>query len=205
MAAEAATTMAAEQLNGLAEQHNGEFDPDAVVDEDDQKKLRPPDIDADVRDMERRRRVEVMMGSRTFRDDLERIVDQQLREGGAAGLFALQQHISDLTGMGIYKPPYTSDMFARNHCLWDIIGTHRGLGGGGGSSRCVIPINDIKGVDFPSYVKGEKILRCKLAALYRLVDLFGWSQSIYNHITVRTPTVFFVFLSHTIQCVFPLV
>jgi hypothetical protein len=24
-----------------------------------------------------------------------------------------------------------------------------------------------------------------LAALYRLVDLFGWSQSIYNHITVR--------------------
>lgn len=38
--------------------------------------------------------------SRTFRDDLEKIVDQQLREGGAAGLFALQQHISDITGMG---------------------------------------------------------------------------------------------------------
>ncbi|XP_046446650.1 protein hu-li tai shao-like isoform X5 [Daphnia pulex] len=168
MAAEAATTMAAaeQKLNGLDEQQlNGcEFDPNAVVDEDDLKKLRPPDIDADVRDMERRRRVEVMMGSRTFRDDLERIVDQQLREGGAAGLFALQQHISDLTGMG----------------------THRGLGGGGGGgARCVIPINDIKGVDFPSYVKGEKIIRCKLAALYRLVDLFGWSQSIYNHITVR--------------------
>ena len=102
MATEAATTMVAEQLNGLDDQQlNGcEFDPNAVVDEDDLKKLRPPDIDADVRDMERRRRVEVMMGSRTFRDDLERIVDQQLREGGAAGLFALQQHISDLTGMG---------------------------------------------------------------------------------------------------------
>lgn len=100
MAAEAAE----QQLNGL-EEHNGcEFDPNAVVDEDDLKKLRPPDIDADVRDMERRRRVEVMMGSRTFRDDLERIVDQQLREGGAAGLFALQQHISDLTGMGNFFP-----------------------------------------------------------------------------------------------------
>jgi len=97
--------------------------------------------------------------SRTFRDDLEKIVDQQLREGGAAGLFALQQHISDLTGMG----------------------THRVSGG---NQRCVIPINDIKGSDFPSYVKGERIIRCKLAALYRLVDLFGWSQSIYNHITV---------------------
>lgn len=99
MAAEAATLPNEQQLNG-SQQHNGEFDPDAVVCDDDQKNLRPPDIDADVRDMERRRRVEVMMSSRTFRDDLERIVDQQLREGGAAGLFALQQHISDLTGMG---------------------------------------------------------------------------------------------------------
>jgi len=149
-----------QQLNGTEHpEHNGDFNPDAVVD-DDQKIPRPPDIDADVRDMERRRRVEVMMGSRTFRDDLEKIVDQQLREGGAAGLFALQQHISDLTGMG----------------------THRVSGG---NQRCVIPINDIKGSDFPSYVKGERIIRCKLAALYRLVDLFGWSQSIYNHITVR--------------------
>lgn len=89
--------------NGSMEQHNGEFNPDAVTDDDDLKKLRPPDIDADVRDMERRRRVEMMMTSRTFRDDLERIVDQQLREGGAAGLYALQQHISDLTGMGTIK------------------------------------------------------------------------------------------------------
>lgn len=71
--------------------------------------------------------------------------------------------------------------------ILSLLGTHRGLGGGGGGgSRCVIPINDIKGVDFPSYVKGEKIIRCKLAALYRLVDLFGWSQSIYNHITVHS-------------------
>jgi len=150
-----------QQLNGTQHpEYNGDFNPDAVVDDDDQKIPRPPDIDADVRDMERRRRVEVMMGSRTFRDDLEKIVDQQLREGGAAGLFALQQHISDITGMG----------------------THRV---GGGHQRCVIPINDIKGSDLPGYVKGEKIIRCKLAALYRLVDLFGWSQSIYNHITVR--------------------
>lgn len=99
-------------MNG---QHNGEgeFNPDAEVDEDDPRRLRPADIDADVRDMERRRRVEVMMSSRTFRDDLERIVDQQLREGGAAGLFALQQHISDLTGMGndAILPPYTTNHF----------------------------------------------------------------------------------------------
>ena len=31
---------------------------------------------------------------------------------------------------------------------------------------------------------GEDILRCKLASTYLLVDLKGWSWSIYNHITV---------------------
>ena len=30
----------------------------------------------------------------------------------------------------------------------------------------------------------DDLLRCKLAALYRLVDLKGWSWSVYNHITV---------------------
>ena len=28
------------------------------------------------------------------------------------------------------------------------------------------------------------VYRCKLAAVYRLVDLHGWTQGIYNHITV---------------------
>ena len=57
-----ATEAAEQQYNGT-EQPNGdcEFNPDAVIDDDDQKIPRPPDIDADVRDMERRRRVESMM------------------------------------------------------------------------------------------------------------------------------------------------
>jgi hypothetical protein len=32
-----------------------------------------------------------------------------------------------------------------------------------------------------------------LAALYRLVDLFGWSQSIYNHITVLDDIILLFF------------
>ena len=59
-----------------------------------------------------------------------------------------------------------------------------GSGGAGGGSSCVIPIADIRGSDSLAYEKGEKLLRCKLASVYRLIDLFGWSQSIYNHITV---------------------
>lgn len=48
----------------------------------------------------------------------------------------------------------------------------------------VTPVNDLRGSDSIAYEKGEKLLRCKLAAFYRLADLFGWSQLIYNHITV---------------------
>lgn len=48
----------------------------------------------------------------------------------------------------------------------------------------VTPVNDLRGSDSISYDKGEKTLRCKLAAFYRLADLFGWSELIYNHLTV---------------------
>ena len=46
------------------------------------------------------------------------------------------------------------------------------------------PINDIRGLEGLTYAKGEKLLRCKLAAIYRLIDMHGWSQNIYNHCTV---------------------
>uniref|UniRef100_A0A0K0D2I2 Aldolase_II domain-containing protein n=1 Tax=Angiostrongylus cantonensis TaxID=6313 RepID=A0A0K0D2I2_ANGCA len=51
------------------------------------------------------------------------------------------------------------------------------------SGGSAIPIADLKGND--NYTKQEKLLRNKLASLYRLVDLFQWSQGIYNHITLR--------------------
>lgn len=47
----------------------------------------------------------------------------------------------------------------------------------------MLPIADLKGNS--SYTQTEKLFRNKLASLYRLVDLFQWSQGIYNHITVR--------------------
>ncbi|CAG0914649.1 unnamed protein product [Notodromas monacha] len=143
---------------------NGVNDPQLSDEEDEETrklKMRPPDIDQDMRDMERRKRVELIMGSRAFKDELERIVEVQLRDGGVnpSSLLALQQ-------------------------LYDATGKF------GGSSRGnvtnILPIADIRGVDCMAYTKGEKLLRCKLAAVYRLVDLFGWSQGIYNHITLRT-------------------
>lgn len=51
--------------------------------------------------------------------------------------------------------------------------------------RAIIPIDDVGNVEPSGYAPGEKELRCKLASLYRLVDHLGWSQAIFNHITVR--------------------
>lgn len=49
----------------------------------------------------------------------------------------------------------------------------------------VTPINDMYGVESTTMVKGEKLTRCKLASLYRLVDLFSWAHFANSYITVR--------------------
>ena len=35
--------------------------------------------------------------------------------------------------------------------------------------------------------EGEAVLRRQLAAAYRLVDYFGWTELIYGHLTARVP------------------
>ncbi len=51
-------------------------------------------------------------------------------------------------------------------------------------SGSVLPIADIRGVDSLNYSKGEKLLRNKVAATYRLVDIYGWSHGFSTLITV---------------------
>lgn len=41
------------------------------------------------------------------------------------------------------------------------------------------------GIESMGYGKGEKILRCKLAAVFRLIDLYGWTQGANTLITAR--------------------
>lgn len=129
---------------------------------DDRGKMRPADIDADVREMERRKRVEAIMQSKLFREELERIIELQLKDGGNSAT-GLMQQISDMMGVG--KSSTGSNVFK--------------------NSNCVVPINDIRGIEAMGYAKGEKILRCKLAAVYRLIDLYGWTQGTGTLITAR--------------------
>ncbi|XP_060656444.1 uncharacterized protein LOC132791511 isoform X1 [Drosophila nasuta] len=129
-------------------------------DDDENSKARPADIEQDMREMERRKRVEAIMGSKLFREELERIVDSA-RDGGAGASGILQQ-LSDIVGVPVTR---VGNVFK--------------------SSSCMVPINDIRGVESMGYAKGEKILRCKLAATFRLLDLYGWTQGLGAQITAR--------------------
>ncbi|CAF3393414.1 unnamed protein product [Rotaria socialis] len=50
----------------------------------------------------------------------------------------------------------------------------------------VLPVNDIRGIDSRSYAKNERYLRCKLASLHRVIDLYGWNcGTCSNHASIR--------------------
>lgn len=51
-------------------------------------------------------------------------------------------------------------------------------------SGVAIPINDL--MESRSDMSGaERVARCKLATLYRLVHEYGWTQIVFNHISLR--------------------
>ncbi|XP_053510227.1 beta-adducin isoform X2 [Ictalurus furcatus] len=53
------------------------------------------------------------------------------------------------------------------------------------SVTMVTPINDLHGWDTVAMVKGERLMRCKLASVYRLFDLYGWIQLTTTRLTLR--------------------
>jgi len=55
------------------------------------------------------------------------------------------------------------------------------------NSLPIVAIDDLNERAANKYSEEEQELRKKLAAVYRLVDLYGWSEGIYNHITCRVP------------------
>ncbi|KAH9284700.1 Alpha-adducin [Echinococcus granulosus] len=48
-----------------------------------------------------------------------------------------------------------------------------------------IPINDLRGDEAIRYTREERLVRCQLAALCHLIDLNGWTNSIYNQISAK--------------------
>uniref|UniRef100_A0A672JGQ8 Gamma-adducin-like n=1 Tax=Salarias fasciatus TaxID=181472 RepID=A0A672JGQ8_SALFA len=140
------------------------------VDESDPEYLRSrnmsPDLRQDFNMMEQKKRVTQILQSPVFKDELEGLIQDQMTKGNTpTGLLALRQ-IADLVmastlgGAGPLTSPISFGM--------------------------VSPVNDLFGIESPSFAKGEKQSRCRLASLYRLVDLFSWARFTSSYITVST-------------------
>ncbi|XP_072280433.1 gamma-adducin isoform X2 [Pyxicephalus adspersus] len=137
------------------------------IDETDPNYLRErnmsPDLRQDFNMMEQKKRVTQILKSPAFREDLESLIQDQMKKGNnPTGLLALQQ-IADFvmatSFAGFASSPLNLGM--------------------------VTPINDIHPAVEAVMAKGEKLTRCKLASMYRLADLFGWAHLSNAYITVR--------------------
>ncbi|CAH8610217.1 unnamed protein product [Dicrocoelium dendriticum] len=145
-----------------------------TIDPDDpeyqQNLMRPASIKEDVCLMHQKQRVSLVLKSDAFRRELEEIVRSQSRSAEYPGLntsLLSLQHVSDIFS-SVPAGQLTTD-----------VGLSKGQPNG------IIPINDLRGIDATFYSRRERALRCKLASVYRLIDLFGWNTSIHNHVTAR--------------------
>ncbi|CAD5219491.1 unnamed protein product [Bursaphelenchus xylophilus] len=122
---------------------------------------RPAVIKCDLSEMDRRRRVRQVLEHKDFCTQLESLIskDREAFEEGDSGKLARSKTLPTIMALtGLQKLSFSNGR---------------------------VKIADMAGND--KYTIKERILRNKLAALYRLVDLFQWSQGIYNHITLRLP------------------
>lgn len=121
---------------------------------------RPEDIQRDVRGLKLRQRVSLVLQDEYLRHELEDTVRRHTEEG---------EEVASVRTYQDFLVP-TSNYY----------GATSGI-------SVVHPVNDIRGTDTLNYTKSERVLRCKLASAYRLINHFGWTESIYNHCTVRCP------------------
>uniref|UniRef100_A0A8C3MXA4 Uncharacterized protein n=1 Tax=Geospiza parvula TaxID=87175 RepID=A0A8C3MXA4_GEOPR len=132
------------------------------VDENNPEYLREknmaPGLCQDFNMMEQKKRVSMILQSPAFCEELESMIQEQFKKGkNPTGLLALQQ-IADFMTMhvpNVYPAAPQGGMAALNMSL-----------------GMVTPVNDLRGSDSIAYEKGKKLLRCKLAAFYRLQEHF---------------------------------
>ncbi|XP_059376131.1 gamma-adducin-like isoform X2 [Carassius carassius] len=121
-----------------------------------------PDLRQDFNMMEQRKRVTQILRSPDFKEELECMVKEQCSKGSnSSGLLGhLAQLIisNTLSNTGVYSPS---------------------------SAGSVSPVNDLCGVEWFNCSKAERQGRCKLACLYRLLDLYGHTHFPNTYITLR--------------------
>ncbi|XP_013882580.1 beta-adducin isoform X3 [Austrofundulus limnaeus] len=113
---------------------------------------------------ERKKRISSLLQSPSFREELDGLIQEQMKKGGSSSnLWALRQ-LADF--MASHGSPAALPVAPSNMMM-------------------VTPINDLHGWDPGSLAKGERLMRCKLASTHRLFDLYGWTQISQTCLTLR--------------------
>ncbi|XP_013769580.1 beta-adducin isoform X1 [Pundamilia nyererei] len=111
-----------------------------------------------------KKRISSLLQSPSFREELDVLIQEQMKKGGSSSnLWALRQ-LADF--MASHGSPASLPVSPSNMMM-------------------VTPINDLHGWEPGSMVKGERLMRCKLASTHRLFDLFGWAQIGRTCLTLR--------------------
>ena len=135
-----------------------------------QRSLEAEQLQREVERTEQRKCVTTILESGPFRDQLEGVMEGILDGSHLSVRRTALRRLEDsvLPAVALQnRSPATTGLFPR-----------------GNDYTTVIPIDDLRSHSH-AYSRHESVVRRKLAALYRLVDWLGWSQAIYNHITVR--------------------
>uniref|UniRef100_A0A8C1V778 Adducin 3 (gamma) b n=1 Tax=Cyprinus carpio TaxID=7962 RepID=A0A8C1V778_CYPCA len=125
-----------------------------------------PDLRQDFNMMEQRKRVTQILQSPDFKDELECMVKEQCSKGSNSSAC----NSVWLSARTQIKPDIYFCCLAV--CVFP----------GAGS---ISPVNDLCGVEWFSCSKAERQGRCKLACLYRLLDLYGNGHFPITYITLR--------------------
>ncbi|XP_029793421.1 beta-adducin [Suricata suricatta] len=135
--------------------------------EDDPEYLRLRSRAADLRQdfnlMEQKKRVTMILESPSFREELEGLIQEQMKKGNnSSNIWALRQ-IADFMASTSHAVFPTSSM----------------------NVSMMTPINDLHTADTLNLAKGERLMRCKISSVYRLLDLYGWAQLSDTYVTLR--------------------
>ncbi|XP_004691554.1 PREDICTED: beta-adducin isoform X1 [Condylura cristata] len=124
---------------------------------------RAADLRQDFNLMEQKKRVTMILQSPSFREELEGLIQEQMKKGNnSSNIWALRQ-IADFMASTSHAVFPTSSM----------------------TFSMMTPINDLHTADSLNLAKGERLMRCKISSVYRLLDLYGWAQLSDTYVTLR--------------------
>lgn len=125
----------------------------------------PSGGDVDVGETGRRKRIDAILQSKSFRDELDRLLGSGvIDDNSVAGCL---EQLTSMVGRLKREAGRATD----------------GVKG----YQCVRPVCDLRGVEGTQFSTYEKALRCKFACVFRLVDALGWNDACGSHLVLALP------------------